>query len=376
MPVANSWFWNERFWLPINVTWADLRNSDEARYPQAEDLYSAFPYAILIFLIRIVFERFVATPVALCIGVKAGRVNKAESNTILEKVFKTVTQYPSKKHVQGLAKQLDWSTRQVERWFRHRRNQERPTLLTKFCESSWRFTFYTAAFIYGFQHMKELKWFWDTKYCWIDYPYQSLTDQLEKYYLLELSFYCSLLFSQFLDVKRKDFVQMFIHHIATVMLIGFSWVVNMIRVGALIILTHDVSDIFLEAAKMTNYAKYQRICDVLFIIFAIIFFVSRLIVFPLYVFKSAAIESREICGPWPSWWIFNILLLVLQLLHIFWFSIIMRMVYKSLTHGKVDRDARSDCEESSTDEYNEDEDAKGTFINNGKIGQMNSTYKH
>lgn len=54
-----AWFWNERFWLPHNVTWADLKNTDEATFPQAEDLYLACPLAFCIFMIRLVFERWV-----------------------------------------------------------------------------------------------------------------------------------------------------------------------------------------------------------------------------------------------------------------------------------------------------------------------------
>ena len=54
-----AWFWNERFWLPHNVTWADLKNTDEATFPQAEDLYLACPLAFCIFMIRLIFERWV-----------------------------------------------------------------------------------------------------------------------------------------------------------------------------------------------------------------------------------------------------------------------------------------------------------------------------
>lgn len=54
-----AWFWNERFWLPHNVTWADLKNTDESTFPQAEDLYLACPLAFCMFMIRLVFERYV-----------------------------------------------------------------------------------------------------------------------------------------------------------------------------------------------------------------------------------------------------------------------------------------------------------------------------
>jgi len=37
--------------------------------------------------------------------------------------------------ISGLAHQLDWSERQVERWLRLRRSQDKPSTLTKFCET-------------------------------------------------------------------------------------------------------------------------------------------------------------------------------------------------------------------------------------------------
>nr|CAD7573744.1 unnamed protein product [Timema californicum] len=103
----------------------------------------------------------------------------------------------------GLAKQLDWSERQVERWLRLRRSQDRPSTLSV------------------------------TSDCWW-------------YYMISLAFYWSLTVSQFFDVKRKDFWQMFIHHIATISLMAFSWVCNLHRIGTLVLVIHDCADIFLE----------------------------------------------------------------------------------------------------------------------------------
>uniref|UniRef100_A0A4W5PVI5 Homeobox domain-containing protein n=1 Tax=Hucho hucho TaxID=62062 RepID=A0A4W5PVI5_9TELE len=51
--------------------------------------------------------------------------------------------------IDGLSKKSGWCVRQVERWFRKRRNQDRPGVLKKFRESSWRFVFYLLALIGG-----------------------------------------------------------------------------------------------------------------------------------------------------------------------------------------------------------------------------------
>uniref|UniRef100_G3NQC8 Ceramide synthase 5 n=1 Tax=Gasterosteus aculeatus aculeatus TaxID=481459 RepID=G3NQC8_GASAC len=177
-----------------------------------------------------------------------------------------------------------------------------------------------------------------------------MTPGLYHYYVTELAFYWSLMFSQFTDIKRKDFLIMFVHHLATVSLISFSYVNNMTRVGSLVMCVHDASDFLLEAGKLANYAKYQRLCDLIFVVFSVAFFITRLVIYPVWVLNSTMFESWDIVGPYPSWWLFNSLLLVLQLLHIIWFYLIARIAVKAMLRGKVSKDDRSDIESSSGEE--------------------------
>ncbi|KAF6731740.1 Ceramide synthase 5 [Oryzias melastigma] len=351
MAAFSAWFWNERFWLPHNVTWADLADpAPGVEYPKAGHLLTALPLALGIFAVRILFERFIASACARRLHIQPGVGRRAQPNAVLEKVFISITKNPEPRHLKGLSKQLDWEVRKVQRWFRHRRNQDKPSTHTKFCESMWRFTFYLGILTYGVQFLWQTPWMRDTRHCWYGYPYQVMTRGLYHYYVTELAFYWSLMFSQFRDIKRKDFLIMFIHHLATIGLISFSYANNMARVGSLVLCVHDASDFLLEAAKLANYAKSQRLCDFLFILFGVVFFITRLVIYPFWVLNSTMFESWTIVGPFPSWWVFNILLLVLQVLHIYWSYLIARIAIKAMLRGKVGNDVRSDIESSSEDE--------------------------
>ena len=114
---------------------------------------------------------------------------------------------------------------------------------------------------------------------------QNVTRDVAIFYIFQLSYYLSLLMSHWFDVRRKDFVEMLVHHVATILLLSFSWTVNCVRIGTLILVVHDVADLFLEPAKILKYAGYQRVCDVLFLIFSFVWCVSRMIVFPFCLLR-------------------------------------------------------------------------------------------
>lgn len=349
---VSAWIWNERFWFPENVTWADLEHPPPGVvYPHASHLACALPLALVVFMLRLLFERLVAKPCANILHIQTGVRRQVQPNALLEKFYQSKTS-PDHKHLEGLSKQLDWDLRRVQRWFRIRRDQDRPTTEKKFCESLWRFTFYSGIFIYAVYYMWHLPWIWDTRQCWHNYPFQPLLQDQYNYYVAEYAFYWSLMFSQFTDIKRKDFLIMFIHHLATILLITFSYANNMIRAGAMVMCVHDASDIFLEAAKLANYAKYQTLCNTLFVLFTVVFFITRLIIYPFWIIRSVLFESWEIMGPYEAWWLLNALLLVLQVLHVFWFYLITRIAVKSIFKGKVSKDDRSDIESSSEEEIN------------------------
>ncbi|OXB72321.1 UNVERIFIED_CONTAM: hypothetical protein H355_015620 [Colinus virginianus] len=122
-------------------------------------------------------------------------------------------------------------------------------LIVRHLFETWRFTFYLLAFIAGMAVIVDKPWFYDLREVWKGYPIQSILPSQYWYYIIELSFYWSLLFSIASDVKRKDFKEQIIHHVATIILISFSWFANYVRAGTLIMALHDSSDYLLEVVE-------------------------------------------------------------------------------------------------------------------------------
>lgn len=168
--------------------------------------------------------------------------------------------------------------------------------------------------------------------------------------MISLAFYWSLTFSQFIDNKRKDFWQMFIHHILTLLLISLSWVCNIHRVGSLILIVHDAADVLLEAAKALKYAKRQKSCDIVFGIFTVVWIVTRLVMFPRIIY-ACVFQTHQ--PYYPVYFFFNILLLGLLILHFIWTYMIFQVIAQSFKSGGINGDVRSSSDEDETDEQSE-----------------------
>ncbi|XP_028286781.1 ceramide synthase 2 [Parambassis ranga] len=352
LQTVSDWLWWEHLWLPANVSWSDLEDNEGRVYAKASQLYAALPCALCLLLVRYLFERFVATPLADVLGIRDRARHVAQQNHVLEKYFCSQARSPSQADLKSLSKKTSWPERRIEVWFRRRRNQERPGLRKRFCEASWRCVFYLFAFFGGVLALYDKPWLYNLKEVWAGFPKQSMLQSQYWYYLLEMGFYLSLLLSLAFDVKRKDFKEQVIHHIATLTLLSFSWISNYIRIGTLVMALHDSADILLEGAKVFNYAKWHQTANGMFVVFTVLFMVTRLVIFPFWLIHCTWVYPTERFSPFFGYYFFNAMLMVLQILHIYWAVLISRMVYKFI-FSKLEGDDRSDEEEDDSDSAQE-----------------------
>ncbi|XP_041794167.1 ceramide synthase 2 [Chelmon rostratus] len=352
LQTVSEWLFWEQLWLPANVSWSDLEDSEDRVYAKASHLSAALPCALCVLLVRYLFERYVATPLADVCGIKdRGRLT-AEPNPVLENYFCSQARVPSQADVRSLCKKTSWQERRVQVWFRRRRNMERPGLRKRFREASWRCVFYSFAFVCGVLALYDKPWFYNLKEVWAGFPKQSMLPSQYWYYILEMGFYLSLVLRLTFDVKRKDFKEQVIHHTATLILLSFSWISNYIRIGTIVMVLHDSSDVVLECGKLFNYAKWQKTSDGMFVVFTAVFMVTRLVIFPFWVIHCTWVYPLEDFAPFFGYYFFNVMLLILQMLHLYWAVLILRMVYKFI-FSKLDGDDRSDEEEDDSDSLKE-----------------------
>lgn len=341
-------FWSEKFWFPAGILWKDLENvpGSQTYIPQRYDMLWSIPLGILLLGIRYVFEMYLMTPLGYWLGVKKKpKIVAVTPNPVLESYYEK-NGITSNNNLESVAKQTDMSVREVERWLRNRKAQSTTSDITKFRECGWHFIFYLGIFVYGLVVLWNKNWFWETKNCWRGWPKLAITPEIYWYYLIELSFYWCLVFSMMTDHKRKDFTQMIVHHIATILLVYFSYATNFVRVGTLVLIAHDAADFPMAAAKMMKYSGHKKACEILLGIFIVVWILSRLVYYPFVAVYSAIFEAHEVVGPWVAHRIFIGLLLILQILHIIWTYMIGRIAYRSVIHKKLG-DVRSDSESDS-----------------------------
>ncbi|EFX70868.1 hypothetical protein DAPPUDRAFT_309267 [Daphnia pulex] len=311
-------------------------------YPHVSHLIYPVFVSVFVTAIRSLIERCFFEPLGISNGLKSSK-SPITKNDALEVAFLNSgrNEHKNRYWIHNLAKQVNWSDDQVERWMWCRYYENQPTELMYFKECGWRFTYHTTLFIIGVLMLSDKSWLWNIDECWTDFPNQRISADVWWYYIIHLSVYMSHTCSQLLSRKRSDFVEMFIHHVVTILLMTLSWVSNTVRIGTLVLVVHDSADIFMEAARIAKFLKYPRICNLGFGLFFIIWIISRLGIFPFYILKNIWFDAAiDVLGS-PVIALLILLLYVLLGLHLFWTFLILKILYQFIISGKIADDSRS-----------------------------------
>lgn len=231
-------------------------------------------------------------------------------------------------------------------------NEATQAKIAKCSESMWKLAYYATVETYILKITYYEPWFTDTKQYFRGWPDQELKLSLSLFYMCQCGFYIySIAALLTWETRRKDFAVMMSHHVITVILIGYSYITSFFRIGSIILALHDASDVFLEAAKVFKYSERELGASVCFGLFAISWLLLRLIFFPFWVIKTSSYDVREFLNlsesyPTSLYYVFNTMLLMLLVFHVYWWFLICSMIMRQLKNrGKVGEDIRSDSED-------------------------------
>ena len=120
----------------------------------------------------VTMSRNIFLPFGKYYGLKDRKVTVPENGLLEEAFNKSLSGCLNQAQVQVLAKKIDWSQNQVERWIAKRKAKDRPSPLVKIMESGWGVTYYTTMVIYGICVLWNKPYLWNFDECWINYPFQ------------------------------------------------------------------------------------------------------------------------------------------------------------------------------------------------------------
>jgi len=179
----------------------------------------------------------------------------------------------------------------------------------------------------------------DTSECYSNVGSSDVPQEIALYYLTEVGWYLSLILKSLAGVGRGDSFVMEFHHVVTLALVIWSYVTGFTQaIGVVTFFVFNQSNPLLHFSKLANYAEMTRARCVLFILFAAVFFVSRVVILPAVVIRSTLFEMPLAATPeeWSgavvyTWYTTNALLLALWALNVWWLRPIVRVIARNVS---------------------------------------------
>jgi len=177
-------------------------------------------------------------------------------------------------------------------------------------------------------------WRVDVDHCFIGWPTHTFPLSHKFYYTFAFAFYAySLILVAFVEEKKKDYWAMVLHHMVTCTTIFLSGQYDLARIGAVILLTFDICDIFLETAKLFSKIKEDVPATLTFVIFTGLWIRNRLYFFPLYVIP-AIVNAEDLSGhEVPYLPVHVTIMITLFILNVYWSYFIAKKLLGFIKNG-------------------------------------------
>jgi len=249
--------------------------------------------------------------------------------------------------------------RPIAKYFGVKKNAK----IERFGEQLYAMVYFFCFGVCGTVIMSKLPtWWYRTEHFWIDYPHWQLIPDLKRYYMMHLAYWLQQLVVLLMGLEkpRKDYRELVLHHFVTLWLVGWSYVMNLTFIGNAVFISMDLPDIFLAISKLLNYIQWERAKVVAFGLLVIIWsyfrhWINFLILWSVWAeLELLPVHGRQWNpseGVYLAWWMRWQMLLglgALQVLNLFWYFLILRILVRTIV-TKETTDERSDDEDQQSE---------------------------
>lgn len=169
-----------------------------------------------------------------------------------------------------------------------------------------------------------------------DWPYNKPPAYLKLYYMMNMSYHVEETVQHFLLPAQNDFFEMLLHHYITMCLIGGSYMTHFWNSGINVMIQMDHGDIFAGVIK-----AFMDFTSTPFVLVTYICLVTSWIYFRIYAFSYEVIWEGSMIGRWKfdhntsHQYAFQLLLIGLLILNVYWVFLFFKMGLRFLTKGEV-----------------------------------------
>ncbi|ODV95032.1 hypothetical protein PACTADRAFT_50856 [Pachysolen tannophilus NRRL Y-2460] len=203
-------------------------------------------------------------------------------------------------------------------------------------------------------------WFFETRPFYLNYPHKTHEWLFKAYYLGQAAFWAqqSVVLMLQLEAPRKDFKELVLHHIVTLLLISLSYRFHFTWMGLEIYITMDVSDFFLAMSKTLSYMDSILIGPFFFLFSGVWIYLRhyinlRILWSVLTEFSQVGDYTLNFATEQYKCWISQIivftLIFALHLVNAYWLALIFRIAYRYVFLD-ITKDERSDDESEDENE--------------------------
>lgn len=121
----------------------------------------------------------------------------------------------------------------------------------RFTEQGYAFLYWGTAGLFGLYVMSfQESWWFQLEHLWLKYPHWQMRPELKTYYLLQFSYWLqqALVMLLRLEAPRKDYYELIAHHLVTLWLIGWSYLINLTMIGTTVFVCMDIPDTWLAVS--------------------------------------------------------------------------------------------------------------------------------